>query len=222
MRFFISILMFSSALSAAPCDSMLARLAEAAWLPMKVHAEWQTSGTMPAIVGEHDDWKLADQRGTRPAGSMIVTLERTNATGHVERTAVSGILHITGPSLTVKRAIKAGALVQTTDVEALQADWTYLQNDACQDVHLQSPCVAARSLIPGRVLTVRDIKSAPRIRRGQSVDLVYTDGAVHVRLTGRALRDGAIGDRVPVTVDLGRSRKFEGCVTADGTVQLVR
>jgi flagella basal body P-ring formation protein FlgA len=222
MRVFIAILLFASALSAAPCDSMIARLAESTWLPAKVHAEWQTSGITPVIVGKYNDWKLADQRSTRLAGSMIISLARTSAAGVTERTAVSGNLRIVGPSLMVKHTIQTGAALQASDIEVVQADWTHLPDGALQDESLKFPCVAVHSLVPGRALTVRDVKSVPRIRRGQSVELVYMDGAVRVRLNGRALRDGAVGDRVPVTVDMGTSRKFDGCVTADGTVQLVR
>jgi flagella basal body P-ring formation protein FlgA len=221
MRILFVILLFASSLSAAPGDSVIARLAEAAWLPLKVYAEWQPAGTIPAVIGEHDDWKLANLHSTRLAGSIVLTLERAGANG-IERTAVSGTLRVDGPSLMVKHAIRAGVALQPSDVETVQADWTYVQDDILQEAKLQSPCVAARSLVPGRVLTVRDIKSAPRIHRGQSVELVYTEGVVRVRLTGRALQDGAVGDHVAVVVDMKTSRKFEGCVAADGTVQWIR
>jgi len=222
MRALALILLLSSALFADSENGVIERLAAAAWLPARVHAEWQTSGAAPAIIAQHDDWRLADPHSTRLAGGLVLTLERTNLSGNVERVALSGMLRIFGPSLMTKHVVNSGAVISPADVEAVQAEWTYLSDGPLQEANLSTPSVATRSLVPGRALTVRDVKAAPRIRRGQSVQLVYEEGAVRVRLTGRALQDGAVGERVPVTADMGTSRKFEGRVLADGTVQLVR
>jgi flagella basal body P-ring formation protein FlgA len=127
-----------------------------------------------------------------------------------------------GSALTVKKRVGAGGPLDSANVEPIEAEWTRLNGQPLVTLTTSSPQVAARALLPGRPILVQDAKAAPRVRRGQPVSLLYVEGNVHVRLSGRALQDGATGDVISVAADLGKSRSFTGTVADDGTVLLTR
>jgi flagella basal body P-ring formation protein FlgA len=81
--------------------------------------------------------------------------------------------------------------------------------------------VAVHALLPGRPLTIEDIKPAPIVLRDQKVNLVYAQGAVKLTLMGRALQAGAVGDIIPVSVDMGKEKRFKGTIQSNGIVQLI-
>ena len=56
------------------------------------------------------------------------------------------------------------------------------------------------------------------IRVGDSVQLVWRDGAMEIRVNGKAMGGAAEGEKVLVRVD-GR-RRFEGIASAPGEVRL--
>jgi flagella basal body P-ring formation protein FlgA len=80
--------------------------------------------------------------------------------------------------------------------------------------------IAAKTLIPGRALTQDDMKPMPIVKRGQQVDLEYQKGNLKVAMVGRALLDGAEGDTIPVSVDMGKEKRYQGKILSNGSVQL--
>ena len=72
----------------------------------------------------------------------------------------------------------------------------------------------ARAVPAGRVLVWRDVVRRPLVRRGQSVDVVASDGALTVSLRAVALHDAARGESVRVR-NPDSKREFVAVVTAD-------
>jgi flagella basal body P-ring formation protein FlgA len=136
--------------------------------------------------------------------------------------ALSGAARVFGPALTVKKRASAGEPLDSANVEQIETEWTHLNGQPLLVLTTSVRQVAARALLPGRAILVQDVKAAPRVRCGQSVSLLYAEGNVQVRLSGRALQDGATGDVISVAADLGRSKSFTGTVADDGTVLLTR
>jgi flagella basal body P-ring formation protein FlgA len=201
---------------------LIEKLVAEAWVPQIVRVEWSFADKVPATLAQHNDWQLAEPRATRLAGSMILTLERRNGDGGLQRIAFSGAARVFGSALTVRRRVNAGKPLDSVNVEPIEAEWTRLNGQPLVMLTTSSPQIAARALLPGRPILTQDVKAAPRVRRGQPVSLVYAEGNVHVRLSGRALQDGATGDVISVAADLGRSKSFMGTVADDGTVLLTR
>jgi flagella basal body P-ring formation protein FlgA len=224
MRFaaLIVIALFPACLWADPASAMIEKLITGAWAPQDVRVEWTFSEKTPAALTQHDDWQLAEPRATRLAGSMIVTIERRNENGVLQRLAFSGSARVFGSALTVKKRVNAGECLDSANVERIEAEWTRLNGQPLAALTSSVPQVAARALVPGRPILTQDVKAAPRIRRGQTVSLLYAEGNVHVRLNGRALQDGAAGDTISVAAHIGKSKSFTGTVTEDGTVLLTR
>lgn len=78
---------------------------------------------------------------------------------------------------------------------------------------------AVRDLAAGAVLNAHMLKSPQAVKRGQSVTLSLAEGPVAVRVAGTALRDGALGDRIPVR-NLNSKRVVEGVIRDSGLVEV--
>lgn len=104
----------------------------------------------------------------------------------------------------------------------MEAEWTRLRSDPLDWNAFSAKKIAARALVPGRPLTAHDVKGAPVIERDQTVQVEYEDGAVKIRLRGRALQAGAVGEKIAVAVELEKTRRVEGIVAADGVVRWTR
>lgn len=78
--------------------------------------------------------------------------------------------------------------------------------------------VTRRVVRAGEPLRPPAIVPARVIRSGDQVKVVWSDGALEVRLTGRAMNAAAAGEPVRVRVDA--RRRFEGTANEDGTVRL--
>ncbi|HEY3295771.1 MAG TPA: flagellar basal body P-ring formation chaperone FlgA [bacterium] len=208
-------------LHAETAECLVQRLIADAWSPRSARVEWTFSGKVPADLGAHDDWKLCEPRPTRLAGNIILAFERTDG-GATRRIVVTGTAHVFGPCLTVKQTVPAGQPVQVANLDSISAEWTYLNGDAAQLSDFSAAKVATRALTQGKPITTRDIKGAKLVHRGQNVSVYYAEGSVRIRISGRALCDGAMGDVVPVSTELVASRRLSGTVSADGSIQLER
>jgi len=225
MKFGLGIILLLSTLQCVHAEdsaNLVARLIAQTWKPQIVRVEWKSRGSALESPSEYDDWKIGENRPNRMAGAMIVVLERKEADGNVEKIPISGTAHIFGPSLTPMRRLTTGQTVDSLSLEQCEKEWTRLSSDAATWMDISKGVVAVRTLVPGRPITVADIKPTPVVHRDQSVDLQYVDGSVRIKMAGRALQDGAVGETITVAVEMGKPRRFEGTVAEDGTVQIAR
>ena len=77
---------------------------------------------------------------------------------------------------------------------------------------------AKRVIRLGEVLRAPAIAPAQLIRSGDTVQLVWRDGDLELRMTGRAMGSATEGETVLVRVDT--QRRFEGIAEAPGVVRL--
>jgi flagellar basal body P-ring formation protein FlgA len=75
-----------------------------------------------------------------------------------------------------------------------------------------------RMIAAGEPLRAPAIAPPDAIRAGQPVDVLWSDGAIRLRLKGTAMNAATLGARVTVRIDA--RRRLEGVATAPGTVQL--
>lgn len=76
-----------------------------------------------------------------------------------------------------------------------------------------------RAVLAGSVLTPDLVEGQKLVRRGDLVTLLGRAGTIEVRSQGKALRDGARGDRIPVENSSSR-RIVEGRINAGGQVEI--
>ena len=75
-----------------------------------------------------------------------------------------------------------------------------------------------RMIAAGEPLRAPAVAPPDAIRSGQPVDVVYSDGAIRLRLKGTALNAAPVGARVAVRIDA--RRRLEGVAVGPSTVQL--
>jgi len=76
-----------------------------------------------------------------------------------------------------------------------------------------------RRLAIGVAFTPASVEKPQRIKRGQRVTILARSGAMEVRMTGKALASGAIGDRIRV-MNIKSRQKREGIITPQGEIQI--
>ncbi|HHM04694.1 MAG TPA: flagellar basal body P-ring formation protein FlgA [Gammaproteobacteria bacterium] len=158
--------------------------------------------------------------GFLPAGSRIPgkTTVGVRCTGSKPWTVYVGAtvtvrVHI----LTTTRPLARGEYLGPSDVTLTERELhtttrAYLTNPA-DAVGKQT----RRALPAGTLLTARQVKSPPLVRRGEKVLLLARAGALTVRMSGTALSDGARGDLIKVR-NLTSRRVVQGEVSAAGVV----
>lgn len=117
--------------------------------------------------------------------------------------------------LTYARNLAAGDVVQPEDVV-----WTDVQahlaagggpSDAEQVIGLS----ARRALRAGAVVGARDLAAPQVIARNDTVEVAFVAGGVTLTVTGRAMRNAAVGEPVTIT-NLTSGRQIEAVATGPG------
>lgn len=126
---------------------------------------------------------------------------------------------------------------QTFDVAVVTTPLARGQTITAADVRLESLSVATartaffqsldevigmqaqRPVAAGTVLAPAMVKAPRAVRRGERVVLALSAGTVSVRVAGTALKDAALGERVPVRNASSR-RVVEGVVSEPGVVEV--
>lgn len=76
------------------------------------------------------------------------------------------------------------------------------------------------SVLAGRILTLKLIEANKLVTRGQTVTLMVAAGDIHIRMTGKALMDGALNQRIRVE-NLASGRVVEGIVRSRELVEVL-
>ena len=117
------------------------------------------------------------------------------------------------------RALPRGTLVTITDVRLEERDVGTLLSGFMTDPSEAVDMQMKRSLTAGSALNSSVVALPKLIRRGQRVTLLARGDGVEVRSQGKALSDGAEGERVSVK-NLSSNRIVQGIVSADGLIMV--
>jgi flagella basal body P-ring formation protein FlgA len=124
----------------------------------------------------------------------------------------------------VTRRVYAGQPLDETNTAMKRVETTDEHHKGISLARPQGIRLAKRNLPLGEVLDRKDFRRETLVRRGQPVTLVARIGSVRVTCTGRALGDGALGDRVGVEGldEKGRrnGNRVFGIVKGTGTVEV--
>ncbi|NOZ11357.1 MAG: flagellar basal body P-ring formation protein FlgA [Gammaproteobacteria bacterium] len=112
-----------------------------------------------------------------------------------------------------------GTRLSRADLSLEQRDLARLVGGYLQDPQQAIGKVLLRPVGLGSVLTPTSVESERLIRRGDRVQIVASLRGMEVRMIGKALNDGAAGDRVQVR-NLSTKRIIEGTVTNKGRVRV--
>lgn len=117
------------------------------------------------------------------------------------------------------RALPRGARLSAVDVAIKRVDVSQLSGRYLVSLDEAADMALKRSVGPAVVLTEAMLGAPVVISRGEQVTLVSANQHMKVAVTGRALSDGAAGERIRVE-NLTTRRRLEGVVEAPGIVMM--
>lgn len=118
------------------------------------------------------------------------------------------------------RAIVAGSVLSDKDVRTEQRDIATLPPGYMDDPSVTVGLTASRPIASGAVITNQFLLAAKAVQRGQTVTLIADAGGMSVRMSGRAMNDGLINQRVRVQ-NLSSGKVVEGIARSDQVVEII-
>lgn len=117
------------------------------------------------------------------------------------------------------RSISRQQIIQPDDVRLERQETSQLAAGYVDDIASVVGLQARRALTPGQVLSGNHLAPRQLITRGQQVTLFADRPGLSVRMTGEALEDGAVGQRIRVR-NRSSKRIVEGYVEPSGAVRV--
>lgn len=118
------------------------------------------------------------------------------------------------------RAINAGATIQASDVELQSLTFAKLDQLGLDEVFRVIGQRAKRFLSAGTVVQPGQLEQVPLVTRGQLVRLTSVSGSVQVVTSAKAMREGLLGQTIPVRMADGKRLQLDAVVVAPGAVQV--
>lgn len=119
----------------------------------------------------------------------------------------------------LREAMPRGALVNKSDLTVEERRITSQANDFIVDGTQAVGMQLKRSMPAGSALRYGQVSMPRLVTRGQTVTLLAGVAGLEVRMQGKAMGNGALGDRLQVT-NLNSGKRVEGVVLADGSVRI--
>lgn len=122
--------------------------------------------------------------------------------------------------LVASRTLPRGHLIAAGDLVAQQRDVSRLLSGYLSDIDSLKGQRLKTQLIAGRILTPAMLQADATIRKGQAVTLIITSGGINVQMSGKALMDGALNQRIQVE-NINSGRVVEGIVRSPEHVEVL-
>lgn len=135
------------------------------------------------------------------------------------RIFVSVRLSVISPVVVATGPMQRGVVVSESRVALADRDTGGLQRNYFTDPEQVTGMRLRQNLAPGTVIQPRHLEIDRLVRRGQRLRLVARSETVNVSMAGKALEDGARGQRIRVE-NLSSGRELEGVVTDEATVEI--
>jgi len=117
------------------------------------------------------------------------------------------------------RQIHAGQVLQASDLQQIRRDTAHITTTPLNTPEQALGKVLRRTLAAGTVLSANDVLTARIIQRGDTVNLITGSARVQVRVAGKALNHGGVGDRISVE-NLSSHKIVQGVINEAGDVHV--
>ena len=127
---------------------------------------------------------------------------------------------VTAKVITTRHALPRGQLVTADDLVVIERDVSGMRRGYYTDARSLQGLRLKQPLLAGQVITPAMLAADQIVRRGQTVTLIATGGGVNISMTGKAMTDGALGQRIRVE-NLNSGRVVEGIVRSPEHVEVM-
>lgn len=155
--------------------------------------------------------------GSRKIGAVTVAVRCTTSGGW--SVMVQGSVRVRLSVVTAARAVLPGTVLGKDDVTVAAMDITDRTNQFLTKTDDALGKRVARALAPGEMVNPSALTNPVLVRRGAEVIVRARTGELEIQASGKALSDGAVGQRVRVQ-NVTSLRIVEGWVMADGSVSI--
>jgi len=121
--------------------------------------------------------------------------------------------------LVTSRALTRGSIITKKDLQLKVRDITRLHQGYLEDPAEALGKTLKRGMRKERVITPRLITAPLMVKKGNQVAILTDTPGIKVRVAGKALANGALGDRIRVK-NQSSKRELEAIVTAPGVVKV--
>jgi len=156
-------------------------------------------------------------KGSRKMGRVTVGVKCTDSKPWSLNVPVT--ISIYKQVLVSSRQIQKGTLLSVVDLKLAKHNLAKLSHGYFETLDQGVGMKVKRRISAGSVLTPGMLKRPQLISRGQTVTILAQSGNMQVRMMGKALASGAVGERIKV-VNTKSRRKLEGIVTGAGEVKI--
>lgn len=152
---------------------------------------------------------------SNPTGLRRIVVRQGAEAATVGGTAMAARPGATVEVLALTRSLAANEIIQPEDVA-----WTPVQahlapSGGPQDANEVIGLSPRRALRAGQALSLRDLTTPVVIARNDMVEVLYQDNGIELTITGRALRQAAVGEVVQIT-NIQSNRTIEAVAVAPG------
>jgi len=121
--------------------------------------------------------------------------------------------------LVASHQLNKNSILTEADYKLEKHDLAELHYGFFEDLKSAAGMKLKRRVLAGAVLTPAMLKKPKIISRGQQISIMAQSGRMQVRMEGKALANGAVGERIKV-MNLKSKQKLEGIVTSSGVVKV--
>lgn len=156
-------------------------------------------------------------KGSRTLGNITIGIKCTGNKPWSLHVPASVSLYI--DVLVTSQPLTRGTILNAGNLKRAKHDLAKLPNGYFKQLSQSIGMRLKRNLSAGTALTPAMLKKPQIIRRGQQVTMLAKTGRMEVRMTGKALANGAVGEIIQV-MNLSSKQKLEGIITSTGEVQI--
>jgi flagella basal body P-ring formation protein FlgA len=128
-------------------------------------------------------------------------------------------IQLPGEVVVAARPLQRGQILTAVDLDVARRDLSRLHRDYFTDAASLVGKRVKRTLRRHAVVTPRSIEANEVVRRGSDVTILAANPVVEVRMRGKALDDGAAGERIKVR-NLSSGREISATVVGRGLVRV--
>lgn len=152
-------------------------------------------------------------------GRFDATLAVPSKDNPLEKIRLSGRIHTLIKLPVLKESLRSQTRIGAGDIDFITLRGDYVPRDAIVDSHDLVGMIPRHIVKAGEIIKTGDIIMPDLVARGQSVTMIYKNGALRLTALGKALENGTKGAMVRV-VNTASSRTVEAVVTGEQEVTI--
>ncbi len=199
----------------------LEQIIAATWVPHHVTCKWEPMFGDQAALDKLKAVEVVGDLEDFANGLLTLTLKGLDEKDGEHRLTLKGRARIFGQAYSVATRVKIGEEIKLAMLTPLTCEWSNLRAMALLDAGAIIGKYAVRPLVPGRVILASDVRPKTLVRNGEPVIVYYEQGGVIVKVEGVAMKDGGVGETIPVRVPEVEKNRLEGVIQNDATLRWI-